>query len=383
MTETISNTTAPKKVRLGGLDLLRVFAMLLITLSHIVPSITSSYYSGINTEIMFLVDVTLRATGQWGNILFIVISFWFLLDSKRFKTSKLLALIINTVVCLWLGIAIAFIHDSFTGDKIAPWGFSDWKRIFFPISSEWYWFLAIYSIIYIVHPLLNKAIESMNQKTHFALALFLFLLVGVAHRFFFLWHMVLGFVMIYFVVGYFKKYPTRIHNSILWNLLIAISTILLLYPLVYLYHLWVDNGAYYNSPSEILVLWSSFIFVIFGISMLNVFRNIKINNKILSKLASASLTNYVLANNGYLVTIIIITFFDKMILPTFGTDYILLWWLLVNLGYFIVASIVTLIYAETIQKLVTKISVILGNLIEKLYDKFYQRFIAKKEQNLE
>ena len=130
--------------------------MFLITLSHISPSITSEFYAGYNTEVMFIFDVTIRATGQWGNILFIVISCFFLINSTRFKLSKLLDILINTIVCIWLGISIAFIYDLISGDKIAPWGFTDWKRIFFPVTSQWYWFLTAYCLIYIVHPLLKK-----------------------------------------------------------------------------------------------------------------------------------------------------------------------------------------------------------------------------------
>ncbi len=55
------NQKTIKKERLAGLDLLRILAMFLITLSHIAPSITSEFYAGYNTEVMFIFDVTIRA----------------------------------------------------------------------------------------------------------------------------------------------------------------------------------------------------------------------------------------------------------------------------------------------------------------------------------
>ena len=187
--------------------------------------------------------------------------------------------------------------------------------------------------------------------------------------------------MIYFVVAYFKKYPTKIHDSILCNLIIALTSIVLLYPLVYSYHLLVDNGAYYNSPSEILVLWSSFIFVVFGLTMLNIFRNLKFKNKLISTLANASLINYVLVNNGFVVTIIIKIFFNKLILPNFGTNYIVLWRLLINLGYFIVGCIVTLLYSISIGNLIKRLTNLLGEKLEIIYNKFFNRFIKKENKN--
>ena len=39
-------------------------------------------------------------------------------------------------------------------------------RLLFPVSFNIYWFIQCYLLMYIIHPLLNKIIDNINQKSH-------------------------------------------------------------------------------------------------------------------------------------------------------------------------------------------------------------------------
>ena len=80
-----------KKRRNSSIELLKIIALMLIAISHSVPgygNIESSTYVDMNiasNDILKIVYVILMSLGQIGNVIFIISSAYFLIDSKNAK----------------------------------------------------------------------------------------------------------------------------------------------------------------------------------------------------------------------------------------------------------------------------------------------------------
>lgn len=88
-----------KAERMSGIELLKIFAILLIVISHVVQTLTSKsvvfssdYVIDANkattSAICFLLAL-FRYCGQAGNYIFFVCSAWFLIESKKVKAKKI------------------------------------------------------------------------------------------------------------------------------------------------------------------------------------------------------------------------------------------------------------------------------------------------------
>ena len=107
-----------QKVRESGIELLKLIAIIFIVLHHTAMSAIKSLPElplyGVNSTLLKLIELL----GPIGNVLFIVCSFWFLVDSMRVKASKVVTIILQSVVIslLWLSsLLIAGVEiDGFT-----------------------------------------------------------------------------------------------------------------------------------------------------------------------------------------------------------------------------------------------------------------------------
>lgn len=360
--------------RINGLDFLKFVAMLLITFSHFIPSILNSVFQSTSTQLLYFYDILFKTTGQLGNILFLCTAFFFMLNNDKIKSSRIINIYFNCVITMIIGLCIAEIIDHIYGTAFSPTADNvlGWIRIFFPLSTETYWFLTFYILIYIAHPILNKCIQIMNQKTHLILCIFMFFYIGLIRKIFGLTDTIfMPLVLIYFVIAYFKKYPTNIHNNIKYNLLIACLSLALLFPVLYAFHYLMDGETFFNAISTRFLLWSSIFIIPFGVSLTNVFANLKMRNSIFTKLGKKSMLCYILVNNVYIIFISLTFYYDYCIFVYFGTQYVLAWWLLGSIVYFSIGMIFIYLYSLTLSPLLIKVSNICGKTIESAIDKIY------------
>lgn len=97
-----------------------------------------------------------RWCGQIGDTLFIAVSAWFLCDSKQIKANKPIRMILDSWILSIIGLIAAICC-------MTPL-FSEIVKAFFPVRFNLNWFVGCYIIYYLIHPLLNKAVEGMNKK---------------------------------------------------------------------------------------------------------------------------------------------------------------------------------------------------------------------------
>lgn len=139
-----------------GLDLLKIIAMVWIILFHFGP------YNILNTESII--------TGNWiildfaglggavGNCIFVLISGYFLYDS-RFKLRKIFKLLLMVLFYTLISIVISAIYGSVKIGSIC-----DLLRLL--LSFVNYWFFDYYILLYLLFPLLNRFINRINRTMH-------------------------------------------------------------------------------------------------------------------------------------------------------------------------------------------------------------------------
>lgn len=157
------------KVRQSNMELLRIFSMIIIVLSHYV------YHGGL-LEQKFSVNQAfaqfLKMGGKLGVTCFVFISAYYLIESK-FKSQNIFRLMFQISFYAVILIAVKFvIIGDISGIEII-------KSIFAPIYNV-YWFPTAYIGMYLVFPLINTIVNKYD-KNCLKLVLFLTVPFSIIH----------------------------------------------------------------------------------------------------------------------------------------------------------------------------------------------------------
>lgn len=155
-----------------------------------------------NTEwsIIHIIFTFFRWCGQIGDTLFIVVSAWFLCDSKKLKANKPIRMILDSWVTSIIGLAVALCCMEPQLSEII--------KSIMPVRFNLNWFVGCYVIYYLIHPLLNGAVERMNESAMKKFVLILFVaysIMGIIGQAYYYTNLV-GFICIHYFVAYYKKY---------------------------------------------------------------------------------------------------------------------------------------------------------------------------------
>lgn len=364
------------KIRNSSLELLKIIALMLIVISHSVP------YYGDTTSISFIDlgiatnDITvfilnlIRCFGQIGNILFIICSSYFLLESKKSKKEKILNIILDSFVISMLFVLIAVLLKCNITSK-------DFIKQFLPITSQNNWFIGCYLLLYIIHPLMNIIISSLNKKQLFRIDLiliFLYCIVQFVIDGKYYYNELIGFILIYFLVAYIKLYMINFVKNIKINfILILVSLIGMVILLI------ITNilGLKFNIFSDKLLYWNKIsnpMYILLSIGLFNIFNSKKFVNKFINYISSLSLIFYMIHDN-LLFRRYIKPEFYKLVFP-YG--HILIWVIIEAIILFICGMLISTIYKETIQKIVYIASNKIYNLSRKIYFKIEIKLLQKE-----
>lgn len=204
------------KQRNSSFELLKVIAVVLIIFSSALPYGTT-YQGGYDkvfvdlTNTSFTVEhmlVTLfRWFGQIGDTLFIACSAWFLCDRKTLRLERIGKMVADSWLLSVLGLLIAFAFMKPSNAEIL--------KSFFPITFQLNWFVGCYILYYLLHPLLNRAIEGLARITFRRMLILLvsaYSVVSTVYPVFYFTNLI-AFVMIHCLVSYIKKYRLFEHAA--------------------------------------------------------------------------------------------------------------------------------------------------------------------------
>lgn len=360
------------KNRISSIELLKIIAMFLIAIMHSLPRYGNTEWisyiqlgSSTNNISIIILNI-LYCTGYLGNLIFIVCSAYFLLESKRTKKEKIINVILDTFIIsiFWL-LPTLLLNIEISG------GVRRVIKQLFPILFQNNWFITCYILLYLTHPLLNIVINKLNQHELLRVN-FLFVFIYCVIQFFvpgaYYYNHLIGFIVIYFIVAYSKKYLNQLNKNNKINVLCIILSICINASTVLFMNFLGLKISYFSD--KVLYFSDNLVnpcYVVFAISVFNLFYNKAFfnKNKYINYISSLSLIYYCVHENQ-LFREFIRPYFYK---TTFLYGHILFWTFIEAIGLFIFGLVISIIYKETIQKIVYYLSHKIYIIIKSIYNK--------------
>ncbi len=369
------------KSRNSSLELLKIVAIVMIVFSHSVPSLVegvvkpigwSNYLMDLSVptvSIQRLLIVLFRYGGQIGNAIFVVCSAYFLLESKKVNINKAMQIIADTIMIsvIWL-IVISFLGYDLSKSEII--------KQFIPITMQANWFVGCYLLLFFIHPALNMVIEKLNKEKLLIVNIILFVLycgINTLSPGKYYYTPLIGFVCIYFFVAYIKKYLDNSSKSMKLNVSILIISLCGLCLLILMTNLLGLLGIMGNG----LTRWCQFInpfIILIALSVFNLARNHHFVNKKVNYLASISLLVYIFHENVLVREHLRYDIF-KFMFDSYTYNYVLLVVIAVAILQLFFGISLSILYKETIQKIMFKFCNLLIARISKICDRFIQKLM--------
>ena len=359
-----------KPLRKSGIDLLKIIAILLICISHANQTLRGVYdFPSFN--FWNAVSIAMSPFGQFGNILFVTCSCFFLADKDRTRTEKTVNLLFDSTL---ISICILMIF-LLSGQSL------DLKTIVHQILPDLFamnWFVPCYVVFYITAPIAIKGLRQLPQKVHFAFILFFAVaygclgIVGIG----IIGSTLLSFFHILIIITYFKWYTPKIFESKKKNFIFFIISMLFFYVCYFGFMLLAKKISFFGRFS--FTSMNSPLLLVPLIALFNCFAAMKFNSKIVSYLSGLSLFVYVIHENYLLRSITRVAYYNY-VLENFGENLAIIWLILCGIFMFVVGFALAALYKETLHRLTTKLSSAAMKLINKLYDFVYAKIFERNK----
>lgn len=210
------------------IELLKVIGIVLIIVFHCYMTVTqtgNTFYPNLAESIDFatlpkgftkLVLLVCGYFGSTGNLIFIICSSWFLVESDKTSLSKVIELLFTTFIIsvLYLGV----IHYLFPS-VVIPNKYI--HQAIFPVSYGHNWFVSAYILLYLIHGGLNLIIGNVNRPRHLLITsvmFFMYCMMSLYARYAFYYTTnLMQFITIYMTTSYMKKYMNRVKDA--WRMI--------------------------------------------------------------------------------------------------------------------------------------------------------------------
>lgn len=356
-----TNERKSRKDRDSGIELLKVFAIFLVVINHVVQTLsdTNAYVSNLTlatTDLQLLLVTMLRYSGHLGNTIFLVCSAWFLLDSKRSNKRKVLQILADVWVVSVTIFIVVFIERGGQLDKLMIF------KQFFPTSFSNNWYITCYITFCFLYPFLNAIIAHLDQKTLLRVCMMLLTLYFVLSYFFgglfvggslFNSSNLVIFVAVYFVIAYLKHYLPDIMESPCANrMLLIIGIGGHCFMILFTNLLGLNIGYFSNKLLRWNVNYNPFCLMI-AIALFNFARNAHFRSKLINHISGLSYLIYIIHEN-LLLRAYYRPLMWQYIYETYGYRDLLFWILVLTIVIFVFAFCCALLYEQTVQRLVAR-----------------------------
>lgn len=341
-----------KADRNSAIEALKLLAMVLIIFSHAMPA--SAPTPG--EQLMALEQVTqskqrflinlLQYGGQIGNAVFLVSSAWFLVGSRTAKPRKMLYMAADTFT-----ISVAFLAVFLLCGY--PIGRAEALRQFFPMTFGANWYVICYLMFYAIHPVLNMVLDTLDRKKLLALNIVLALMycgVGMFRSAYY-YNKFIGFICVFFFTAYWKLYIPRDVLSVKKSLLGCLCSGAGLAALVLLTNLLGLRISYFSYK---LTMWNNFmnpLILLTAFFALDLAMRVQFHSKAVNYLSSITMIIYIVHGNRLVMDHLKQDAF-LYILKTYTYRYQLLWVLLCGIILLVGGTVISILYKETLQRLV-------------------------------
>lgn len=306
--------------------------------------------------------------GELGVNLFFLIMGYFMINGS-FKIKKLILII-----------AQVFFYHLITiilGNYIGIYEISNFRSLFatfFPITSNFYWYITVYILLYIFSPYITILCRNMTKATYQRFLVMLLVLYSFIPTFLgvfyntteslLYYNRLIWGIIVYFIGAYIKLYSISLINTKKKSIILAcVSALVMLVSILVIEKfnnffaiIGINESAYLWTPNNAPMIFLS-------ISIFNIFANLKIKENIfINKLASTTLGIYLLHDG------ILANWLWKIVFKTkvYQNSYILLFYIIgCGITVFIVGACVDLI-RQIIEKNTIK-RIIDSNTFNKLF----------------
>ncbi|WP_026514466.1 acyltransferase [Butyrivibrio sp. LB2008] len=276
-----------KKKRDANIELLRIVAMLMIITLHFNNQSKALLVLGEPASNVQIFATVLEAIAITGVNVYVLISGYYL-SSSKVKLSKVLLLILQVYFyTLLISCAMMFVgaYSVKPEDKL-----DRALRYLFPISSEHYWFVTAYVIMYVLAPVMNAAVNTLKRKQLKTV------IIGLLTWFCFIKSIVpvkfgtdrMGydfgwFICLYLIAAYIRKYNVVLFIDAKKSALVYLVSVVVIaaFSLVfYMINLATGNFNYY---AEVPCHYNFFFALTGALGLFSVFRFMRLKENLLAE----------------------------------------------------------------------------------------------------
>ena len=313
-------TQIQKNERNFGIDLLRILAMYMVVVLHILgcggiletcEKFSLNYYIAyfLETSAFCAVDV------------FAMISGYVMINTK-FNGFKMMPLWLT--VCFYssiITVLFKFVLSPVLLHEVTKMELI--KGIFFPVVSHQYWYFTAYFGMYFFIPFINKMIQNLDRKEYTILFITIIViysllpLLGLKRidSFNIGWgYTTAWLVCLYIIGGYFKKFPITLSKKMCF--LLYIVTIFCAWFAKFMSHVLIKLIFKMDKELDLFIDYTSVFIIASGIALLLLFSQIEIQSiitqKIISFISSLVFSVYIIHVQPFVVQYILSKKFEQL-----------------------------------------------------------------------
>ena len=276
-----------KKKRDANIELLRIVAMLMIITLHFNYRSNALLVLGEPASNVQIFATVLEAIAITGVNVYVLISGYYL-SSSKVRLSKVLLLILQVYFYTLLISGAMMIVGAYS---VKPEDKLDRAlRYLFPISSEHYWFVTAYVIMYVLAPVMNAAVNTLKRKQLKTV------IIGLLTWFCFIKSIVpvkfgtdrMGydfgwFICLYLIAAYIRKYNIVLFRDAKKSALVYLISVVVIaaFSLVF-YKINFDTGNF-NYYAEVPCHYNFFFALTGALGLFSVFRFMRLKENLLAE----------------------------------------------------------------------------------------------------
>lgn len=219
-------------------------------------------------------------------------------DKRPFKLKSLLSVVFQAI---FYSVAIYLLCCAFGGVQFSV---VDFLGSLMPLTSNAYWLVACFLILYIFAPYLNRLVDGLTRKNHLGLIIVMVVLFSVLPAVIPGLSYGDGIVLLvaYYVMGaYFQKYQDNIFAKKKNSGLILLATVGVVALLIMIKDLLGSDWMMLDRSLEYLLSMRSVVSILIAVSIFALFEQRKpTSSKAISLVASCTLGVYLIADNYYM-----------------------------------------------------------------------------------
>ena len=276
-----------KKKRDANIELLRIVAMLMIITLHFNNQSKALLVLGKPASNVQIFATVLEAIAITGVNVYVLISGYYL-SSSKVRLSKVILLILQVYFYTLIISGAMMLVGAYTvkpDDKL-----DRMLKYLFPISSEHYWFVTAYVIMYLLAPVMNAAVNALKRKQLKAV------IIGLLTWFCFIKSIVpvkfgtdrMGydfgwFICLYLIAAYIRKYNVVLFIDAKKSALVYLVSVVVIaaFSLIfYMINLATGNFNYY---AEVPCHYNFFFALTGALGLFSVFRFMRLKENLFAE----------------------------------------------------------------------------------------------------